>query len=412
MERPPLYSSVETTNGTKLSRLLIDGGTRVLKKLFNTYYPPANLVPGLNAKYLILNDLLRRKVLFRKQWDLLFPPSGDIPDSNTFDISLLFILLTNISGLSPSSSGWHAKPASNDTSLEANIAYLKYFRNELYGHVTSTGVDTSTFSALWQELSVALVALGLDQAEIDRLKEERCGEEQYLKVVFDWVDSDADIKSQLKDVIRAQKNTQQVVEEMRKMLKKSLPNASRSEESASNEILKNLAKSEFKGDIEFHVGRYQPETRDWVFKVVEDWLDDKCSQNRVLVISGDAGMGKSVIAAVICQRMQENGRLSGSHFCQHNNFRYRDPRLMLQSLACHLSHALPEYERALVEQLSRNVGTELDNLGVEDLFALLFKEPLSTVSDPGRNILTVIDGLDESEYQGRNELLDVIANQF
>ena len=412
MERPPLYSSVETTNGTKLSRLLIDGGTRVLKNLFNTYYPPANLVPGLNAKYLILNDLLRRKVLFRKQWDLLFPSSGDIPDSNTFDISLLFILLTNICGLSPPSSGWHAKPASNDTSLAANIAYLKYFRNELYGHVTSTGVDTSTFSALWQELSVALVALGLDQAEIDRLKEERCGEEQYLNVVFDWVDSDADIKSQLKDVIRAQKNTQQVVEEMHRMLRNSLPNASRLEESASNEILKNLAKSEFKGDIEFHVGRYQPETRDWVFKVVEDWLDDKCSKNRVLVISGDAGMGKSVIAAVICQRMQENGRLSGSHFCQHNNFRYRDPRLMLQSLACHLSHALPEYERALVEQLSRNVGTELDNLGVEDLFALLFKEPLSTVSDPGRNILTVIDGLDESEYQGRNELLDVIANQF
>ena len=27
-------------------------------------------------------------------------------------------------------------------------------------------------------------------------------------------------------------------------------------------------------------------------------------------------------------------------------------------------------------------------------------------------MLMVIDGLDESEYQGRNELLDVIANQF
>ena len=131
-----------------------------------------------------------------------------------------------------------------------------------------------------------------------------------------------------------------------------------------------------------------------------------------MVISGNAGMGKSVVSAVICKRMQEAGRLSGSHFCQFNNVRYSKPQLMIQSLACHLSHALPEYKRALVEQLSRNLGTDLNNMGVEELFALLFKEPLSAVGDPGRNMLMVIDGLDESEYQGRNELLDVIANQF
>ena len=131
-----------------------------------------------------------------------------------------------------------------------------------------------------------------------------------------------------------------------------------------------------------------------------------------MVISGNAGMGKSVIAAVICKRMQEAGRLSGSHFCQYNNVRYCKPQLMIQSLACHLSHTLPEYKRALVGQLSRNLGTDLNSMGVEELFALIFKEPLCAVGDPGRNMLMVIDGLDESEYKGRNELLDVIANQF
>ena len=110
--------------------------------------------------------------------------------------------------------------------------------------------------------------------------------------------------------------------------------------------------------------------------------------------------------------MQEAGRLSGSHFCQYSNVRYCKPQLMIQSLACHLSHALPEYKQALVEQLSRNLGTDLTHMGVEELFALLFKEPLSTLGDPGRDMLMVIDGLDESEYRGRNELLDVIANQF
>ena len=181
---------------------------------------------------------------------------------------------------------------------------------------------------------------------------------------------------------------------------------------AGEQVLQNLAKSEFKGDIEYLVGRYQEGTREWVFNDVKNCLDDRNSENRVMVISSNAGMGKSVISAVICKRMKEACRLSGSHFFQHNNARYRSPQLMLQSLACHLYHALPEYKQALVKQLSRNLGKDLNNMGVEELFALLFKEPLSTLADPGRNMLMVIDALDESDYQERNELLNVLANHL
>ena len=433
----PLASSVEKTNGAKLSRLLIDGGTTVLRKIFDGHHPPANLITDVNANYSILNNLLRRRVLNGHQWDKLFPPCGVAPDSNTFDITLLFLLLTNICGLTPPPSGWHTKPPSSDTSHEANLARVKFYRNVLYGHVTTTGVDTPTFSALWTEISGVLVSLGLDQAEVDRLKAEKGGEQDYIDVLIEWADSEEDIKSQLKnihqsqsqmheaveDVRQAQIKTQQSVEEVCQNVKEveaglkdinekleSLKNEK--DEDKSEEVLRNLTKSEFRGDIEYYAERFQEGTREWVFDSVQNWLDDRSSQHRVMVISGNAGMGKSVIAAVICKRMQEAGRLSGSHFCQYNNVRYCKPQLMIQSLACHLSHTLPEYKRALVEQLSRNLGTDLNNMGVEELFALLFKEPLSAVGDPGRNMLMVIDGLDESEYKGRNELLDVIANQF
>ena len=494
----PLASSEEKTNGAKLSRLVIDGGTTVLRIAFDSYHPPANLAAGLNANYLTLHNLLRKRVLRKAQWDQLFPPGGVALDSKAFDITLLFLLLTNICGLTPPPSGWHAKPPPSDTSPEANLARIKYFRNELYGHVTTTGADALTFNALWLEISAVLVALGLDQAEIDRLKAEHCGEDDYLDVLLDWTDSEEDIKSQLKEMRQCQTETQQDVgkvletqledrktledskakldevhqtqtsikgtvervcqtqQEDRKTLVDSKSKldevhqtqtsiqgtveraaktqenhfeavesglqeikeavgslkGGRDTESQEDEVLRNLAKSEFKGDIEYHVGRFQEGTREWVFNKVQNWLDDRNSQNRVMVISANAGMGKSVISAVICQRMQEDGRLSGSHFCQHNNARYRNPQLMLQSLACHLCHALPEYKQALAKQLSRNLGEDLNNMGVEELFALLFKEPLSTVGDPGRNMLMVIDGLDESEFQERNELLDVIANHF
>ena len=164
----PLESSVEKTNGAKLGRLLIDGGTTVLRSIFDRCYPPKNLSAGLNANYSTLTNLLKKKVLRVAQWDKLFPPCGTAPDSDTFDITLLFLLLTNICGLSPPLSGWHTKPPLSDNSLDTNLARVKLFRNELYGHVSTTGIDTPTFSSLWQEISAVLVALGLHQVEIDR----------------------------------------------------------------------------------------------------------------------------------------------------------------------------------------------------------------------------------------------------
>ena len=480
----PLASSREKTNGSKLNRLLIDGGTTVLRNIFDAIYPPANLVADLNANYSILNKLLRRRVLNRHQWDKLFPPGGMAPDSNTFDITLLFLLLTNICGLSPPLTGWHTKPSPGDNSLEANLARVKFFRNVLYGHMTTTGVDETSFFSIWQELSTTLHSLGLDQAEIDRLKAEQGGEEDYLDALIEWAGSEEDIKAQLKDIHQRQLKlsetqckTHDVAEEVlrvelkgEKILldsKSKLDEVSqlvyathqatneahqenilrldkvcdsqsktihavdvihesiqevkqevkgltkrKNEHACADEVLKTLVKSEFKGDIEFHANKFQEGTREWIFKSIEDWLDDRASPHRVMVISGNPGMGKTVISAVVSQRMQKAGRLSGSHFCQHDDSRYRDPRLMLQSLACHLCQAMPSYKDTLVEQLSRNMGEGLKNMGVEELFALLFKEPLSTVQDPGRNTLIIIDGVDESEYQGRNELLHVISNHF
>ena len=540
----PLASSVEKTNGAKLSRLLIDGGTIALKKTFDSYHPPDCLVQDLNTNYSILENLFSEKVLNGHQWDKLFPPSGVAPDSKTFDMSLLFLLLTTICDLrAPRYSGWDNKPNPRNKSTAANIARVKFYRNKL-SHKTTTGVDTGEFYSLSDEISAPLLALGLNKEEIARLKGEKSGEENYLQALRDWCDSDEKVKSQLKNINKgvekiqktsdevqqtltemqltnsevrqtqlgdqktlqeikqSQSQTQLTLEEIRlkntedqgkrqdsldKVLEEIQQSHSKTKETVEvvrrqiadigarnheqyeevqrshsktvktvegvcsqivdigtrtqeqyeeltggiqeiketvntlkerrdqktdDAVLSNLVKSEFKGDIEYYAERFQEGTREWVFDRVQNWLDDRSSQNRVMVISGIAGMGKSVISAVICKRMQKAGRLSGSHFCQYNNVRYSKPHLMIQSLACHLSHALPEYKQALVEQLSRNLGTDLNNMGVQELFAVLFKEPLGGVGDPGRNMLMVIDGLDESEYQGRNELLDVVANQF
>ena len=428
----PLASSVEKTNGAKLSRLLIDGGTTVLRNVFDGFHPPANLAADLHANRPILNNLFRKKILHKSQWDLLFPSGGVTPDSNTFDITLLFLLLTNICGLSPPLAGWHKPPPSSDTSREANLARIKLYRNELYGHVTSTGVQTAAFNIKWQAISVVLVALGLNPAEVVKLKAAPCGED-YINVVIEWAKSDEEISSQLAQVRKIQcearqrqEEDHQTIQEIKEMLttqqevvrtlQEVNERVERMEEECNrdndDDILTKLAAVNSQRGIDDHAETYQEGTRMFFFESVEKWLDDRSSPNRVMVISGNAGMGKSVIAAVICKRMQEVGRLSGSHFCQHDKARYRNPKVMLQSLASQLSSSLPEYKDALVKTLSRNLGVDLNNMEVKDLFDLLFDEVLSKLKDPGRNILLVVDGLDESEYQGRNELLDVISKHF
>ena len=110
--------------------------------------------------------------------------------------------------------------------------------------------------------------------------------------------------------------------------------------------------------------------------------------------------------------MLEEGKLSGSHFCQHDKVHHRNPKVMLQSLAYQLSYSLPGYKKSLVKQLSRNLGVEINDMEVGDLFELLFEEPLSRLTDPNSTCLVIVDAVDESEYQGRNKLLDVIAKCY
>ena len=509
----PLTSSVEETNGNKLRRLLINGGTTVLRNTFDYYHPPANLVADLSSKSIhsILTKLRRKNILKDSQWDKLFPPpGGGPPNAINFDITLLFLLLRNICGLSPPLSGWDKMPPASDTSIEANLARIKYYRNELYGHVATTGIPTPVFDVKWHEVSSVLVSLGLSQSEVDRLKREPCGED-YVSAVIEWMKNDEEIQFQLKDlrtkqqqVLQTQQedhrtlhdthqivrkvqqtqieasnlqqqdhktlqytyqivcqveqtqmetsklhkedhrtlqNTHQMVsrveqtlqdthqavgnlqqmlqevrttqQELQQQIKREAANAEeRGDKAEEDEALRKLAKVDTESVIQYHSGKYQEGTRLRIFEKIKLWLEDLTSENRVMVISGDAGMGKSVISAIVCQTMRRAGRLSGSHFCQHNKARPRNPKIMLQSLAYQLSEFLPPYKRELVKALSRNLGEDINNLEVGEVFELLFEEPLINVDDPGRSLLMVIDGLDESEYKGRNELLDVMANQF
>ena len=157
----------EKANFSRLSRLLVDKGTEALRNTFDGIHAPVSLPVVLNAKKSSLLKL-KPRVINTLQWDLLYPPSGNPPDSKNFDVTLVTVLLRNICGFPKT--GWNIMPLDADRSTQANIVRIKSYRNEVYAHVTSTRVDNATFKILWQKISQALVELNIPQNDVDDLK--------------------------------------------------------------------------------------------------------------------------------------------------------------------------------------------------------------------------------------------------
>ncbi|CAB3987998.1 E3 ubiquitin- ligase DZIP3 [Paramuricea clavata] len=375
-----LGNSDQTSNGTKLMRLILDGGTEALRNVFRNIHAAGNLQVVLYINQRILSNLKKSKIINQKQWDKLYPVPPNRPNINDLDVTLLSVLLRNICGLSPPCSGWDNKPNVGDHSVVADIVRIKLFRNERFGHIAKTAVNTADFKIFWAEISLPLVRLGIDRKEIDRLENEECAEEEVENVLND-------IKDDVKALTKKDK------------------------ESRSDGILnKHLVWCDFQTEIELYNAKFTKGTREWVFENLSTWFNDETSKSRAFVICGLPGMGKSVIAAVICKRFAEH--VGASHFFQYNNSQYSNPNFFLQSLAWHLCKIVPLYKEALIQKLSGNLGQSLNSMNIEGLFSILFKEPFSGIAEPGKRILIVLDAVDESEYHGRDELANLISDQL
>ena len=167
----------EKENFTRLNRLLEEKGTEALRNQFDAKHSPVDLPAVLNTNR---DSLLKLKfnVINGRQWDLLFPPSGNPPSTKTFDITLLTVLLQNICSLPPPTTGWTAMPPVTDSSLQANVTRMKILRNEIYDHVFTEQIDNTTFRNLWERISVLLTVLGIPEEDVRYLRSCRLDTEE------------------------------------------------------------------------------------------------------------------------------------------------------------------------------------------------------------------------------------------
>ena len=145
-------------NFQRITRLLISGGTSLLREIFDSICLPSNLPTILSTP--AIKKRLKAAKLATQQWYCLCPSPGMYGKSEDFDITLLFRLLRTICNLTPPSTGWDAPPVTTDHSLTADLARIRYYRNSVYGHVNQgMTITDDEFPTLWQEISEALVRM-------------------------------------------------------------------------------------------------------------------------------------------------------------------------------------------------------------------------------------------------------------
>ena len=206
-----LRSTSGKANFQRVARLLISGGTTLLREIFDLRCPPSNLPTIL--KNPATEKQLKAAKLTKPQWDCLYPSPGVYGKSADFDVTLLFRLLRTICNLIPPVTGWDALPTSTDHSLAADLARIKYYRNSVYGHVNQNMeiADDFEFLSLWQEISGALVRLAGQishtkktewQEAIDNFLQDplTAEDERNVEELLSWYRSDMEVKKSIEDL--------------------------------------------------------------------------------------------------------------------------------------------------------------------------------------------------------------------
>ncbi|XP_022804757.1 NLR family CARD domain-containing protein 3-like [Stylophora pistillata] len=204
---PEFPSTKDTVNYARLCRLLVDVGSQALRDTFDAIHPPVGLhtVLARYPEHAILQSLKAKKVLNATQWGKLYPTVPSSVSSADFDITLLMVLLRNICGLLPPSTGWDSLSSATDVSKEANIARLKYYRNTVYGHASQASVDDATFNSYWQDISNAILGLAGEGygAATSKLKNECIDpdtEEHYRQLLKQWKQDEDNIKETVRAI--------------------------------------------------------------------------------------------------------------------------------------------------------------------------------------------------------------------
>ena len=155
---------------------------------------------------------------------------------------------------------------------------------------------------------------------------------------------------------------------------------------------------DFSYDIKRHIKSFVG--REWLYEKVDSLLLN--SENNLLWITGEAGFGKSAFSTYLSHN---HPSIVGIHFCTHDNQKRKDAKSVLKTLVYQLSTQINEYKDFLYDVVDLKI--KLNTLTANEILEEFLIQPLNKINETEKCFF-VIDALDESEQDGKNELADLI----
>ena len=350
-------------NYSRVCQLLVDKRGDAFAAL-PMKHPPSTFYAVLNANKSVLQKI-RYSVKNTSQWNLLFPVSGK-PDTETFDVTLSTILLRNIRGLHSPATGWNVMPPISDTSISANIARIKIFRKEVYGHRPSAQLEDTAFQTLWQKISNPLVKLRIPQQDIDELKEAPLSpeEESYVEKLKD--------RKELKDIVWS--NLDDGENKVKKV---------QNEVSAIREVVETLEPLETNQLARFD---FTPSLQLRLYDDPNVWLFNKFP-----------GIGKSVMSGKQFELYKQCGQIAAHHFCDS---RISDSRN---------GHEMFDNVNEFCHEITEVLHLEHSQKSLFNAFRVLLKELLNAL-DREEPMLIVVNAFDKSNTNVKSLFLELISD--
>lgn len=148
--------------------------------------------------------------------------------------------------------------------------------------------------------------------------------------------------------------------------------------------------------------------REWLSSLLENWRINN-TESKAFILYGESGSGKSCFMA---NQIHYNSNVICGVFCEWNKSGNNPANTVTKLIAHKLAAKLPDYRKLLLKKLKIHAD-KLDSMSCKELFDFLVVQPLSNLIDGGRERrLLLIDGLDEAEHNGCNELAHVLADSI
>lgn len=139
----------EELNPRILSSVIDNTCTNLLRQILHHSVPQTEMPK-------VLNDVNTKEQLFKilkkPQKDILYPQNGYFNGSySELDLSLLYILIRNVSKIPEHQNGWGETPSPTDQSVAANVEELRIIRNNQV-HPCSGNLSKNDFETIWNKL--------------------------------------------------------------------------------------------------------------------------------------------------------------------------------------------------------------------------------------------------------------------